>query len=131
MSSDRRPWQVAAAAWAAVILATGLLPTQAAVEAFSGGRDTAATTTGHFAAYLLFGLLLGEALGGLSSAWRRVSLTLALAAALGGVIEVAQAPLPYRDAQPLDFFVNITGAAVGLLLLSAAKRVTRSRSHRG
>lgn len=131
MSSNRRPWQVAAAVWAAVILVTGLLPTRAAVEAFSGGHDTAATTAGHFAAYLLLGLLLGAALGGLSVEWMRTLLTLSLAAALGGVIEVAQAPLPYRDAQPLDFFVNIAGAAVGLLLLSAATRVVRSRSHRG
>jgi len=131
VSSDRRPWQVAAATWAVVILASGLLPTQTTVEAFSRGHDTAATTAGHFAAYLLLGFLLGAALGGLSVEWIRMFLTLALAAALGGVIEVAQAPLPYRDAQPLDFFVNIAGAAVGLLLLSAATRVTRSRSHRG
>ena len=131
MSSSRRPWQVAAAAWAVVILATGLLPTQTAVEAFSRGHDTAATTAGHFAAYLLLGFLLGAALGGLRAGWMRMFSTLALAALLGGVIEVAQAPLPYRDAQLLDFFVNIAGAAVGLLLLRAATRAMRSRSHRG
>ena len=131
MSSGRRPWQVAAAAWAAVILATGLLPTQTAVEAFSRGHDTAATTAGHFAAYLLLGLLLGAALSGLRAAWIRMLSTLALAALLGGVIEVAQAPLPYRDAELLDFLVNIAGATVGLLLLRAATWAMRSRSHRG
>jgi VanZ family protein len=131
VSPSRRPWQAAAAGWAAVILVTGLLPTQTAVEAFSGGHDTAATTAGHFAAYLLLGILLGTALGGLSADWMRMFVTLALAAALGGVIEIAQAPLPYRDAQPLDFFANIAGAAVGLLLLSGATRAMRSRSHRG
>ena len=131
MSSDRRPWQVAAAAWAVVILASGLLPTQTAVKAFSRGHDTAATTAGHFAAYLLLGFLLGAALGGRSAGWAQMLSTLALAALLGGVVEVAQAPLPYRDAQLLDFFVNIAGAAVGLLLLRAATRVMRSRSHRG
>lgn len=131
MSSDRRPWQVAAAAWAVVILATGLLPTQTAVEAISRGHDTAATTAGHFAAYLVLGLLLGAALGGLRAEWIRTLSTLVLAALLGGVIEVAQAPLPYRDAQLVDFFVNIAGAAAGLLLLSAATRVMRSRSHHG
>jgi len=130
VSSSRLPWQVAAAVWAAVILVTGLLPTQTAVEAFSRGHDTVATTAGHFAAYLLLGLLLGAALGGLR-AWIQMVSTLALAALLGGVIEVAQAPLPYRDAELLDFFVNIAGAAVGLLLLSAATRVMRSRSRRG
>ena len=131
MNASRRPWQVAAAVWAGVILVSGLLPTQLAVEALSGGHDTAATTAGHFAAYLLLGFLLGMALGGLRAAWTRTLLTLALAAALGGVVEVAQAPLPYRDAQTSDFFVNIAGAAAGLLLLSATTRVARSRSHRG
>ena len=43
----------------------------------------------------------------------------------------AQAPLPYRDAQSSDFFVNIAGAVAGLLLLSVTTRVARSRSHRG
>jgi VanZ family protein len=122
---------VAAAAWAVVILAAGLLPTQTAVEAFSQGHDTAATTAGHFAAYLVLGFLLGAALGGLGAEWVRTLSTLGLAALLGGVIEVAQAPLSYRDAQFLDFIVNIAGAAVGLLLLSAATRVVRSRSHHG
>ena len=131
MSSHRRSWQVAAAAWAAVILATGLLPTEGAVETLSGGHDTLATTAGHFAAYLLLGFLLGAALGGLRVEWKRVLLILALAAVLGGVIEVVQGPLPYRDAQALDFFVNIAGAAVGAALFRAAARATRSRSRRG
>lgn len=131
MILSRRPWQVAAAAWAAIILVTGLLPTQKGVEILSGGHDTVATTAGHFAAYLLLGLLLGAALGGLRAGWMRVLLTLAGAAVLGGLIEVAQGPLPYRDAQLSDFFVNIAGAAVGLALVSVVARATRSRSRRG
>jgi VanZ family protein len=129
--STRRPWRVAAAVWAAVILAAGLLPTQEAVETLSGGHDTAATTAGHFAAYLLLGFLLAPALGGLRAEWMRVPLALASAAVLGGLIEVLQGPLPYRDAQLLDFFVNIAGAAVGLALFSAAALAMRRRSHRG
>ena len=61
----------------------------------------------------------------------RAPLALALAAVLGGLIEVLQGPLPYRDAQLLDFFVNIAGAAVGLALFSAAAPAMRRRSHRG
>ncbi len=131
MSSSRRAWQVAATAWALVILLTGLLPTQEAVETLSGGHDTLATTVGHFAAYVLLGVLLGAALGGVRAGWMRVLLTAALAAVLGGVIELVQGPLPYRDAQLSDFLVDIAGAAVGLALVSVAARATRSRSHRG
>jgi VanZ family protein len=47
------------------------------------------------------------------------------------VIEVAQGPLPYRDAQFPDFLVNIAGAAAGLALLRAAGWALRSRSHHG
>ena len=66
MTASVRAWRAAAAAWAAVILASGLLPTRGAVEAVSGGHDDAVTTAGHFAAYVLLGFLLGVALGG----WR-------------------------------------------------------------
>jgi VanZ family protein len=131
VSSARRPWQAAAAVWAAVILVTGLLPTQEGVEILSGGHDTVATTAGHFAAYLLLGFLLAAALGGLGREWMRVLLTLAVVSVLGGAIEVAQGPLPYRDAQLADFLVNIAGAAVGLAVFSVAARAMRSRSHRG
>ena len=45
---------------------------------------------------------------------------LALAAALGGAIELVQGPLSYRDAQVADFLVDVAGAAAGLAVFSAA-----------
>ena len=124
-------WRVAAEAGAAAIFISGVLPTSSTVHALSGGHDTFTTTAAHFAVYALLGFLLGVALGG----WRidagRLALGLALAAALGGVIELAQGPLSYRDAQLVDFIVDVAGAAAGLLVFSASVRATRPRSRRG
>ncbi len=64
MTASLRVWRAAAVAWAAVILVSGLLPTQDVVEAISRGRDDAVTTAGHFAAYVLLGFLVGVALTG-------------------------------------------------------------------
>ena len=124
-------WRVAAVAWAAVILVSGLLPTQDAVHAVSWGRDDLVTTAGHFAAYALLGFLLGAALGGWEVRAPTLLLGLALAAALGGAIEIMQGPLPYRDAQVSDFVVDLAGAAAGLAVFSSVAWAWRSRSHRG
>jgi VanZ family protein len=114
-----------------VIAVTGLLPTRSVVSVVSGGHDSVATLSGHFAAYALLGLLLGVALGGWETSGRGVLGAWALAVALGALIELVQGPLPYRDAQAIDMILNAAGAAVGLLLLSAVVRVLRSRSRRG
>jgi VanZ family protein len=108
-----------------------MLPTQRAVSTVSRGHDDLATTAGHFAAYALLGLLLGVALGGWRVKRDRVILALALAAALGGLIELAQLPLPYRDAQLIDALVNAAGAAAGLAVFSAVALARRPRSRRG
>jgi VanZ family protein len=124
-------WQVGAAVWAAVVLLTGLLPTQSTVHTVSGGHDGIATTLGHFAAYALLGFLLGGALAHRAPQGRLMLLAWVLAVALGALVEVVQGPLPYRDAQVVDVVVNAAGAAAGLLVFSGASRVTRSRSHHG
>ena len=131
MTASLRVWRAAAVAWAAAILVSGLLPTRDVVEAVSGGRDDAVTTAGHFAAYVLLGFLVGVALMGWEVRARGLLLGLALAAALGGLVELVQAPLPYRDAQALDFWVDVAGAAVGLALFSVAASAGRSRWRRG
>ena len=131
MTPSLRGWQVAAAVWAGTILATGILPTQGFVSSISGGRDDLATTTGHFAAYVLLGFLLGVALGGWSVERDRLILALALAAALGGLIELVQMPLPYRDGQAIDMLVDVAGAAVGLAVFSAVASARRSRRRLG
>ncbi len=124
-------WRWAAAGWAAIIFISGLLPTAGTVKAVSAGHDAATTTIGHFVAYALLGFLLGIALGGWRVDLRQMALGLALAAVLGGAVEVVQGPLSYRDAQLADFLVDVAGAAVGLAVFSAAVWATRSRSRRG
>jgi VanZ family protein len=124
-------WRLAAAAWAVVIIATGVLPTSSTVATVSGGHDSAFTTAGHFAAYAVLGFVLGVAVSGWTPDARGVLVVLALAAVLGGAIEVIQGPLSYRDAQLADFLVDVAGAAVGLAALSAVARGRRSRSRPG
>ncbi len=95
------------------------------------GTTRLTTTIAHFVAYALLGFLLGVALGGWRVDLRRLVLGLALAAALGGAIELIQGPLSYRDAQLADFVVDVAGAAAGLVVFSAAASVARRRSRRG
>lgn len=120
MTLSERGWRRAAAAWALVIVGSGVVPTQEAVHAVSGGQDNLATSAGHFAAYAILGLLLGFAIGGRPAQHRRLLRALLLAACLGIAIEVIQAPLPYRDAQVVDVVVDIAGAALGLLLAAVS-----------
>ncbi len=129
--STLRAWRVAALIWAGAIFVTGTLPTQGVVERVSGGHDGLTTMVGHFVAYVLLGLLLGVALGGWRVERHRVLLSLVLAIALGVVIELIQMPLPYRDGQAVDLVVNAAGAAVGLVVFSAAVPAVRSRWRRG
>ena len=131
MTPASRGWRAAAVVWTVVILVSGLLPTEGVVEAVSGGRDDLSTTAGHFAAYVLLGLLLGVALSGWEPRVPALVLGLILAAALGGAIELVQGPLPYRDAQLSDFVVDVVGAAAGLAAFSAAALARRSRWRRG
>ena len=131
MTSTSAIWRIAAAAWAVVIFISGVLPTARTVHAFSGGHDTLTTTIAHFVAYALLGFLLGVALGGWRVDLRRLVLGLALAAALGGAIELIQGPLSYRDAQLVDFVVDVAGATAGLVVFSAAASVARRLSRRG
>lgn len=121
-------WRTAAVVWAAVIFVSGVLPTQGTVHVVSGGHDDAFTTAGHFVAYVALGFLLAAAVGGWTASPRTLVLALALAAGLGGAVELLQGPLPYRDAQLLDFLVDLAGAVLGLALFSAvARRRRRSR----
>jgi VanZ family protein len=119
---------VAAVVWTVAIVVSGVVPTSSAVHAISGGHDTLTTTIAHFVAYVILGFLLGVALGGWRIDLGRLALGLALAAALGGAIELLQGPLSYRDAQVADLLVDVAGAAAGLAAFSAVTMVTRPRS---
>lgn len=131
MTATSRFWRVAAAVWASVIFVSGMVPTRSVVRAVSDGHDTLTTSLAHFVVYAVLGFVLGRALCGWRADFRRLAFALALAAALGGAIELIQGPLPYRDAQLADFIVDVAGAAAGLAVFSVAAAVARSRSRRG
>ena len=130
MTATSRFWRVAAGVWAAAIFVSGVVPTRSVVRAVSEGHDTLTTTAAHFVVYAVLGFLFGLALGGWHTDLRRLAVALALAAALGGAIELIQGPLSYRDAQLADFIVDVAGAAAGLAVFSVAA-AARSRSRRG
>jgi VanZ family protein len=124
-------WRGAAAVWAAAILVSGVVPTQSTVTAVSGGHDAAFTTAAHFVVYVVLGFLLGVSVVGWTVTPRGLLVALVMAALLGGLIELIQGPLPYRDAQFADFLVDVAGAAAGLAAFSAVALGRRSRSHPG
>ncbi len=124
-------WRAAAVGWALLIVLSGVLPTQGAVHAVSGGRDSMVTTAGHVVAYVVLGFLLPVAIGGWEARVPVLVLAFVLASGLGIAVEAVQALLPYRDAQSLDALGDIAGAVVGLVLFSGVARVRRPRSRRG
>ena len=126
-----RGWRVAAVAWAVVVAVSGVLPTQGVVRAVSEGHDDLLTTGGHFVSYILLGFLLAVAIGGWGARGRQLIIALALAAALGGAVELVQGPLPYRDMQLSDFLVDVAGAVLGIVVFSAVAWARRPRSRRG
>ena len=116
---------------AAILFIGGVLPTSGFVHAVSEGHDSLATTLAHFATYAALGYLLAVAIDGREISVRSALWSVGLAAALGGVIELVQGPLPYRDAQVADFVVDVAGAVAGLVALSLSGAVVRRRSRRG
>jgi len=128
-----RAWRVAAAVWAAALVVFGVLPTQGAVHAVSGGRDDLLTSVGHFDAYVLLAFVLAVALDDWRLSRRAVLGAAALAVSLGVAIELVQAPLPYRDCQLADALADAAGAALGLAAFSAVAgaRAWRLRWRRG
>lgn len=113
-----RLWQVVAAAWALVIVLTGVVPTHEALEATVGSREDLVASLGHFGEYAVLAFALAAAFGG----WRVEARALALAGgvsiALGWAMEVVQLSLPYRDFQVTDGLVDTAGAVAGLLVFS-------------
>ena len=99
MMRGSRPWRVAAIVVAAAIAVAGVLPTQGAVHAVSGGRDDLVTSAGHFASYVLLAFVLAVALDDWRVSRRAILGAAAIAICLERSIELVQAPLPYRDCQ--------------------------------
>lgn len=117
-----RAWRVAAVVWAAGIVVFGVLPSQGPIHAIAGGRDDQVTAAGHFAAYVVLAFVLAVALDDWRLSRRAVLGAAVLAVFLGVVIELVQAPLPYRDCQLADALIDAAGAALGLVVFSAAAR---------
>jgi VanZ family protein len=122
-------WHAAAAAVTVAIVVLGVVPIGGMVEAV--GPPDPITTAGHFIAYAALAFVVAAALSGWRSTPRTLVLAFALAVALGAGVEVAQGPIPYRDASLLDLAVDAAGAATGLVVFSAAAWGRRSRSHPG
>lgn len=123
-------WAYAALVWAALIVAFGLVPLQAALDATAGPEHEGQTTVaGHFVEYGVLAALLVLAFGGWARRRRSYPLAFVLAALLGLAIEGIQGPLPWRDAQVTDVLVNTLGAACGLALAAvvAVLRASRTR----
>ncbi|MBI5114198.1 MAG: VanZ family protein [Rhodovulum sp.] len=78
----------------------------------------------HALAFLVLGVAAGLALPG------RLPIHLLLAAGFTAAIELAQIPVPGRHARLADFAVDLTAAAIGLVLVAAARhrlaRATRA-----
>jgi VanZ family protein len=128
-----RAWRRAAAAWTAVVVAFGVLPTQGTVHAIAEGHDTLLTSAGHFLEYAILAFVLAVVLDDWRVSFRALVGAGVAAAGLGVVIELVQALLPYRDCQLADAVVNIAGAVAGLAAFSlvAKSRARRRRWRRG
>ncbi|KYF80748.1 hypothetical protein BE11_49745 [Sorangium cellulosum] len=81
----------------------------------------------HFAAFLGLEWLIELALVGTAAAARRRA-AVAMSAGAGGLLELAQAALPYRSAEWLDLLADALGAlaGAGLLMLLARSRSPRA-----
>jgi VanZ family protein len=128
-----RAWRIAAFVWTAIVIAFGVLPTQGTIHAISEGRDAAVTSAGHFVEYAILAFILAVVLDDWRPSSRALFGAFVAAAGLGAIIELVQAPLPYRDCQLADALVNAAGACAGLVVFSLAARirVRRRRSRRG
>jgi VanZ family protein len=128
-----RPWRAAAIGWTVVVIVFGVLPTHGAVHAVAAGHDNALTSLAHFGEYAVLAFVVAVALDGWRVSRRALLWAGVYAIGLGALIEVVQAPLPYRDGQLSDVVVNAAGAALGLALVSLTGRLKarRPRERRG
>ena len=111
-------WKLIAALWAAVIVLFGVIPTHEALAATAGVRENLVASLGHYFEYAFFAFALAVAFGGWKVEARALALSAGIAVALGWLIEVVQLPLPYRDFQVSDGFVDVAGVATGLVAIS-------------
>ncbi len=110
--------------WGAVVLVFGVVPTHDTLQAVVGEEESLSTVVGHFAEFAVFAFLAGDwllARRGQPSFLKAAVVALAMTAALGGVVELVQGPLPYRDMQLGDLATDVAGGIAGLVVLSCAR----------
>ena len=122
-----RGWIAAAAVLALVILVVGVLPTHPVLAATTGSSENLVASLGHFVEYAILAFVLAVAVDGWRLSLRAVVWSAVLTVGLGWLIEVLQAPLPYRDFQVADGLVDMAGVAVGLAVFSVAARAGAAR----
>jgi len=150
--SDERLARRLTLGWAAAILVFALVPTHTALSATVGERETLTTQVGHFIEFAVLAALglwwmgartqragdegtrgrAGARPAGAAASLRSVVGVWAMTVAFGALIEVLQAPIPYRSAQVGDLVMDAAGAAAGLLAFSCVRALRgRRRRRRG
>jgi len=130
----RRGWL----AWGAVILVVSVVPVEWVFGLAPRESWSPLAALGHFTEFGLFAALVAlawaEAHGGrrpgrataagATTDPATAGLTMGALAAVsyGAAIELIQAPIPYRSADPLDFLTDVVGAAVALALVWYVRR---------
>jgi len=121
-------------AWAGAMFVFAIVPTHVLLRASVGERETSATQIGHFIEFAV--------LAGLATWWmagrrddRAARAPISSAAAVwvaavcyGALIELVQAPLPYRSAQLSDLVIDAAGALAGLLTIRCVRTLRERRA---
>lgn len=105
-------WWSMGIALVALITALSLLPIRGPDLAIDNGDKL-----NHAFAYIVLMLYFGQLVGG---GWRRRLWVLSALLGYGILIECLQALLPFRTAELADLAANVTGMAIGWLLLGSA-----------
>lgn len=125
--SRRRRW-AAVFAVAAAILIGSVVRVPAAVSSATPWWDELA----HVAAYAVLAVTLAYATAGWrNSPYRRAAVVVGVAVGYGVLIELLQAPLPYRRFSLADAAVNVVGAAAVTLWFLLERRIRYRRPPAG
>ena len=107
--------------WVGLIFFFGLMPYPPSLTGLSADSESA---LGHVATHFTLGALIYLLLSSVSRrGWRDAPLAFLIAIALGGFLEAAQALVPERQTSLADFFNDALGAAVGVGLVAAIRRL--------
>jgi VanZ family protein len=112
----RRHWQLLLLAFALISAYFAFVPVAPRVAVSLGDK------LNHLAAFAAMGLAAALAQ---PASWRHHRTAAVGLVAYGAFIEIVQSALPTRSADAADLLADILGAAAGLLLVAALRRVWR------